>query len=144
MEYKKFIQPEVSIGFDGGWNIFYERKAYDTYTSGTTSLSGIQYRYAHAIPLFVTTTYYIKPGEKLNPFLGVGIGTIYASRDLDMGIFTTNENAWHFGLKPEVGVLVSANPDMDVLFALRYNHGFATSNVETQSYLSFNIGLVWK
>lgn len=144
MEYKIFADPQVSIGFDGGWNVFYERRAYDTYTSGTLSLSGIQYRYAHAIPLFVTTNYYFKPGAKVNPFAGIGIGTIYFDRELDMGIWAVTEDAWHFALKPEAGVLVSANPDMDIIFGLKYNYGFETSDANDQSYLTFNVGFVWK
>jgi len=144
LEYKKFLQDNITIGFDGGWNNFYERRAYDTYTSGVLSLSGIQYRYANAIPLFITTDFHLRQGQKLNPFVGLGVGTIYVDRDLDMGIYTINENAWHFALKPEAGVLVNANPDMDLIFAFRYNYGFATSKVEAQTYLQFNIGFVWK
>lgn len=143
-EYKKFIDPQISIGFDGGWNVFYERRPYDTYTSGTVSVTGIQYRYAYAIPLFVTTSYYFKPGAKINPFAGLGVGTLFVTRELDMGIWAVTEDGWHFGLKPEAGVLVNANPDMDFIIALRYNQGFATSDVKEQNYLTFNIGFVWK
>jgi outer membrane protein W len=143
-EYKIYPDPNVSIGLDAGWNHFYERRAYDTYTQGTRSLSGTQYRYANVVPIFVTTSYYFTPGSKLNPFIGLGIGTLFFSKYVDMGIFRATDEEWHFALKPEAGVLVSLNPDMDMILALRYNNAFATNDTADQSFLAFNVGFVWK
>jgi outer membrane protein len=143
-EYKVFPDPQVSIGIDAGWNHFYERHAFDTYTSGTRTYSGTQFRYADAVPIYLTTTYYFIPGNKVNPFIGVGIGTIYLSRYVDMGIFRVTEDEWHFGVKPEFGALVSLSPDMDFILSLRYNKAFATEDTADQSFMSFNIGFVWK
>src|SRR5882762_7538895 len=61
VEYRYHIQEKFSVGADIGWNTFYERRAYDTYTSGTVSLSGVQYRYINAMPIFVAFDYYMKP-----------------------------------------------------------------------------------
>ena len=145
-EYKLYPQPNISIGIDAGWNHFYERRAYDSYTgsNGATTYTGVQFRYADAVPIFVTTSYYFSPGEKFNPFIGVGIGTMYVSRYLDMGSWRVTEDDWHFALKPEAGVLVSANPDMDIIFCLRYNNAFETNDTKDQTYMTFNIGFVWK
>lgn len=143
-EYKIFPQPNISIGLDAGWNHFYERRAYDTYTQGTVSLSGVQYRYANAVPIFVTTSFYFSPGNKINPFVGLGVGTIFMSRYMDMGIFRVTDEEWHFALKPEAGVLVNLAPDMDLILGLRFNNAFATSDTEQQNYMAFNIGFVWK
>lgn len=143
-EYKIYPQPNISIGLDAGWNHFYERRAYDTYTSGTASLSGVQFRYANAVPIFVTTSYYFSPGNKVNPYVGLGVGTIFMSRYVDMGIFRFTDDEWHFALKPEAGVLVSLNPEMDLILGLRYNNAFATNDTEQQNFMAFNIGFVWK
>ena len=143
-EYKLYPQPNISIGIDAGWNHYYERRAYDTYTSGTLSITGVQFRYADAVPIFVTTSYYFSPGEKINPFIGLGIGSMYVSRYLDMGSWRVTEDDWHFAVKPEVGVLVNANPDMDIIFCLRYNNAFETNDTKDQTYMTFNIGFVWK
>ena len=143
-EYKIYPQPNISIGIDAGWNHFYERRPYDTYTSGTASLTGVQYRYANVVPIFATTSYYLSPGNKINPFIGLGIGTIFMSRYVDMGIFRVTEDEWHFALKPEAGVLVSLNPEMDLILGLRYNNAFATNDTADQNFMAFNIGFVWK
>jgi opacity protein-like surface antigen len=143
-EYKMYPSPNVSVGLDAGWNHFYERRAYSTYTDGTLSLSGVQFRYANAVPIFVTTSYYLKPGEKINPFIGVGVGTVFMSRYIDMGQYRVTEEAWHFALKPEVGVLVNLSPDMDLILGFRYNNAFDTSDTDAISYMMFNVGFVWK
>jgi opacity protein-like surface antigen len=143
-EYKMYPSPNVSVGIDAGWNHFYERRAYSTYTDGTLSLSGVQFRYANAVPIFVTASYYLKPGEKINPFIGLGVGTVFMSRYVDMGQFRVLDEEWHFALKPEAGVLVSLSPDMDLILGFRYNNAFATSDTDAISYMMFNVGFVWK
>jgi len=144
LEYKMYPQPNISIGIDASWNHFYERRAHDTYTYGTSSYTGVQFRYAEAIPIYITTNYYFSPGEKINPFIGVGIGTMYLDRYTDMGIFRVSYDSWHFAMKPEVGALVSLNPDLDLILALRYNNAFKTEDDTNQNYMTFNLGFVWK
>ena len=45
-EYQRNINPNLSAGLEIGWNTFYEKKDYDTYTQETVSVSGLQYRYS--------------------------------------------------------------------------------------------------
>jgi opacity protein-like surface antigen len=141
--YRYLVQPNVGLGVDISWNNFYERRAFDTYTSGTTSLSGVQYRYGNFVPLCAAGNYYFSPGEKLNPFIGLGVGTMYVKRKTDMGLYTLTNDAWAFLLRPEVGVLVQASPGMYIILAGRYNGGFSTSEFPAQSYFNFNVGLVF-
>jgi hypothetical protein len=144
LEYRYRIQEKYSVGGDIGWNTFYERRAYDTYTSGTVSLSGVQYRYINAMPLYLAGDYYFKPGEKLNPFVGLGVGTLYTKRNTDMNLYTLETNVWAFALRPEAGVLVNANEGLDIILVGKYNYGFAAGGLDAQSYFTFNIGLVFK
>jgi outer membrane protein len=142
--YRYRIQEKFSVGADMGWNTFYERRAYDTYTSGTVSLSGVQYRYINAMPIYLAGDYYLKPGEKLNPFVGLGVGTLYTRRNTDMNLYTLENKIWAFALRPEAGVLVNANPALDIILVGKYNYGFAAGGLDAQSYFTFNIGLVFK
>ncbi len=144
IEYRYYVQPKISVGADIGWNTFYERRAYDTYTSGTVSLSGVQYRYINAMPIYAAGDYYLKPGEKLNPFVGLGIGTLYTKRNTDMNLYTLENNVWAFGLRPEVGVMVSTTPGMDIILVGKYNYGFSAGGLDAQSYFTFNVGFVFK
>jgi opacity protein-like surface antigen len=144
VEYRYLVQPKIGIGADIGWNTFYERRAFDTYTSGTVSLSGVQYRYINAMPIYAAFDYYMKPGEKLNPFVGLGVGTLYTKRNTDINLYTIENSVWAFGLRPEAGVLVNANPGLDIILVGKYNYGFAAGGLDAQSYFTFNVGLRFK
>ena len=81
---------------------------------------------------------------KYNPFVGFGVGTLYAYRRTDMGMYYTAEEDWQFAIKPEVGVLINATPDTDFTISLKYYTGFATKDMNGQSYFALNIGLVFQ
>lgn len=143
IDYRKLVKPNVGVGFDIGWNVFYEERAYDTYTSGTVSYSGKQYRYNNQFPMLFAADYYLKPGEDINPFAGLGIGTMYSLRNTDMGQYTLEEDAWNFALRPEVGVLFAANPDMSLSVTGKYYYGFEAGDLPAQSYFALSLGFVF-
>lgn len=141
-EYRYFVQPAVGIGVETGYNLFYEEKPYDTYTQGTASISGKQFRYMHVVPVLATADYHFKPDTKADPFVGVGIGTLYANRDVDMGMFTMEDDAWQFALRPEVGVLINTY-NVNLILAAKYMMGFKTDNFDATNYFTINVGLVF-
>src|SRR5688572_21094007 len=51
LDYRKLVQPNVGVGIDIGWNVFYSEQAYDVYTIENLSYSGKQYRYNNQIPV---------------------------------------------------------------------------------------------
>ena len=59
-------------------------------------------------------------------------------------MYTTNVDAWHFALKPEVGVIMQTSPGMGVSVSTKYYTAFKTNDVSERSYLAFNVGLVWQ
>jgi opacity protein-like surface antigen len=144
MEFRKYVKPNLAVGADVSWNVFYERKPFDTYTSGTVSLSGLQYRYINAVPIYISTDYFFKPGERVNPFVGLGIGTLYTKQNTDMNLYSLEKDSWAFALRPEAGIMFEANPGMDLILAAKYNWGFSTDDLPAQSYLAINVGFVFK
>lgn len=144
IDYRKMVNDNVGVGFEAGWNVFYERRAYDTYTQGVVSLSGVQYRYMDMVPLLFSGSYYFKPGEHVNPFLGMGAGTLYTNRYTSMGLYALSADAWMFSLRPEAGVLINVNPGLDIILAGKYYYGFANSDFKEQSYFTFNVGFAFR
>jgi len=142
LEYRYMVQPSMGVGLETGYNLFYDRLDYATYTQGTQSLSGIQYRYTHAVPVLAAFDYYLKPDTQFNPFVGLGVGTLYTYRDLDMGMFTLESDVWQFALRPQVGVVITT-PSADLIVAAKYFSGFKANDTEGQQYFSLNIGLVF-
>lgn len=143
-EWRKFVTDNVGVGFELGWNAFYEELDYATYTEGTQSISGKQFRYGSVVPVLVAANYYFKAGEALNPFVGLGVGTQYSRTDLDMGIFTQQDEVWHFAVKPELGVIIKPRVDFGFIIAAKYYNAFKTKEVDTRSYFAANIGFVWE
>ena len=141
-EYRYMIQPSVSVGFETGYNLFYEEMPYATYTKGPQSLSGKQFRYLHTVPVLGTVDYNFLPDEQFNPFVGLGIGTLYSYNDVDMGMFTVEDDVWQFALRPEVGSFIST-PYVDMIVAAKYMMGFKTGNSDAHNYITLNLGFVF-
>jgi hypothetical protein len=142
LEYRYMMQPAIGVGFETGYNLFYDRMDYATYTQGTQSLSGIQYRFTHAVPVLAAFDYYLIPDTKYNPFVGLGFGTIYSSRDLDMGMFTMESDVWQFALRPQVGAIITT-PAADLIIGAKYFSGFKAKDTDGQQYFTINVGLVF-
>lgn len=144
VDYRKLIKPNIGIGVSTGWNTFFEERSFATYTLDNRSLSGKQWRYVNSFPLFLSADYYFKPGDDVNPYVGLGVGTIYNQRDTDMGIFRLEQDAWHFAFQPQVGIFYSVNHFAGISFAAKYSTGLAAGDFNAaQSFFSLNIGYVF-
>jgi outer membrane protein len=141
-EYRYLVQPAIGIGFETGYNLFYEEKPYATYTKGAQAISGYQFRYLHAVPVLAAADYYFKPDTKINPFVGLGLGTIYINRDVDMGMYTIEDDDWQFALRPQVGTVVTMQ-GIDLMLAAKYMMGFKTNDMEANNYFTVNVGIIF-
>lgn len=86
--------------------------------------------------------YYFKPDAVTNPFIGLGIGTLYANRDVNMGMFTMEDDTWQFALRPEIGTRITTM-NVDLILAAKYMMGFESDNLEATNYFSINVGFVF-
>jgi hypothetical protein len=143
MEYRAAVKNNLLAGVDAGWNVFYEKKDYDTYTVGTESLSGVQFRYQNSVPILASFDYLISSENALKPYIGVGIGTIFSERATDMNLYRLEEKTWQFALKGELGILYEISYNASVKFAAKYYTGFKTNTLDTQGYVSLSLGMAW-
>ena len=143
IEYRKAVTDQVLVGFDIGWNVFYEKKDADTYTVGTESLSGIQYRTQNMLPILVSADYFLSTDNPLKPYVGFGIGTMYIERMTDMGQWRLQEDPWSFAVKPEVGFLYELSAGTSFKLAAKYYTGFKTSQLDSQGYFSVSAGMAF-
>lgn len=143
LDFQKMVQPNIGVGLTLGMNVFYDEKPYDTYTANNASLSGKQWRYSNHFPIYLSGSYFLKQDQQINPFVGLGIGTIYTLRNTDMNLYTIEQEAWNFALKPAIGFLINTgSPTTSAHVSLNYNYGFQAGSElkEAQSYLSLNVG----
>jgi len=144
-EFRKLVTPNVGVGLTFGWNVFYEELDEDTYTLGNSSLTGKQYRYSNHVPMLVGASYFLKPGETFNPYVGLGLGTIYTRRNTDMNLYTIEQEAWNFALQPEVGFLYALNEAAALHVSGKFNQGLKAGSelTEAQSFFTLNVGFAF-
>jgi opacity protein-like surface antigen len=135
------VAPEWYVGFNASWNTFYESTS-GSFTEGTRTLTGTQYRYLNSYPLMLTAFKGFGERGAFSPYAGLGIGGIKVDKRSEMGLWQITENKWHFGLAPEIGTTIYTMGNFEILFSVRYNYAFKTGSVPAYSYLGINLGIL--
>lgn len=143
IQYRYAITDEILVGVDAGWNVFHEKKESDSYSSGTHTLTGVQYRYQNQVPILISVDYLILSDQAFQPYVGLGIGTMYSERVVDMGTWRLKENPWQFALKPEVGLMYEMSRGSFFKLSAKYYNGFKSGDLETQGYFTISAGLAF-
>jgi hypothetical protein len=78
-------------------------------------------------------------GKDIRPFIGIGAGTMYARRTLDMGLYRLERDPWQFMLQPEAGVSMYLQNGSALILSANYYWGFKTQELEAQSFVAFGI-----
>ena len=145
MDYRKYINGgQIGIGGTIGWNAFYKAKENTSFVDGTKTITGNAYNYSSSVPIMAIADYYFNPNQKINPFVGFGLGTTYTQDNVDMGLYTYQESAWHFSMQPEAGVIITQNPGFGIIISGKYYTALKTSGSEAHNYFATNIGFVWQ
>ena len=139
-----FISDQVSIGGMFNWTTFYEKLAGESYTVGTATLTGTQYRYINAFPMLAEVHYYLSTDENdTRVYLGGGIGAYKIVQRIDAGVLTKEYNNWHFGVSPEVGLLYPVGMDSQLNISFRYHYVFKASSTIDYSWFGLSLGFAW-
>lgn len=151
LEYHYFLGERFSIGAAIGWNVYYQDKK--DYTApfrfndldNIYTVTGDQYRYINTVPLLAVGRYYFTDGNsRLRPYAGLGIGTSWTEKRLEVGQFASTISRWQFALAPEIGTYIPINDRFAVHIGMRYHYGTKAAHgrvPEIQS-LTFSIGLI--
>lgn len=144
-EFNRRIKPYLDAGIETGWNVFYQREEFKVYNDGTQSISGVQYRYTNAVPILAGVKYYKENSSIAEPYIGLGIGTLYVDRSTDFGLYRFSTDAWQFCIRPELGVILHAkhDPSIGALIGVKYYSAFNSNDLDGQSYLTLNVGIVF-
>jgi hypothetical protein len=143
IDYRKFVSSNVGVGVDLGWNVFYDEIPAAEYTNRKLTYYGKQWRYSNHFPMLVAADYYVDPSEMIVPFVGFGLGTMYSLQNTDMGQYTFEKDAWHFVLRPEIGLLFNAASGVGFKISSKYYYGFKAGDLPAQGYVTINVGFVF-
>ena len=141
-EAKNFRSDQFSIGFSMGWQIFKDRLE-GTFSQEGQDVTGTQVRYVNTLPIMFTSHYHMGDPGGVRPYVGAGVGTVRSLQRTDVGLFTVQNNNWHFGFYPEVGVFIPVSFDMGINVAAKYNYGLGTDESIDYSYLALSVGFTW-
>jgi opacity protein-like surface antigen len=144
-EGRHFLREDLSVGLSLNYNVFHENTD-ELIRLENRDISGSQFRVVYSIPLLATAHYYINWDyyQKVEPYVGLGVGAYRMERRLDIGVYGDREKNWHFGLAPEVGLAIPLDFSKSVYFNVKYNHAFAAGGIGPYAYWGFNIGAAWR
>lgn len=143
VDYRHMTSDKLGIGLNAGWNTLYEEEPYGTYTFETVSASGYQFRYMNSFPVIASADYFLRPGEKANPYIGGGLGVQYIIQTVDFGIYRFESDGWPFTINPEVGVLIKTPNGPLLNLGLKFMYAVKSGDLEAQSQLLFNVGFAF-
>lgn len=144
MEGKSFISNNVALGGSFAWQTFYESEGVQTITEGTTTVTGTPYKYINSFPFLVTGNYFLNNEDEVRAYFGGGLGMYHIIQRTDMGLYSVEDKNWHFGLAPEVGIIVPVGYSTSYfLVNLKYNYAFKANDSVNHSYLGINVGFAF-
>lgn len=142
LDFKKYLRPQLSVGFSASWNVFYHRTR-DILEVDNGHVSGTQLRYINAFPLLFTGHYYLETTGRIKPYLGAGAGAYYILREFNIGIYAARTSRLHFGFAPEFGFMIASGGESAFTANVKYNFAFGSGGSDDYSYWGVNLGVAF-
>ncbi len=138
---RAFVKPNVSFGFFTAWNVFAEKTSETISIAEVLDVTGEQFRYINAVPILATAHYYFgQAGRRsIKPYVGLGLGTYWIEQRFEIGFSAIKDSQWHFGVAPEVGIVLPLRSNIAWYLNARYNYAVKANNF-THQWFGFGIG----
>jgi hypothetical protein len=143
-DFRSMVSANIGVGVDLGWNVFYDEMPDGVYEYQNVTYAGKQWRYSNHWPILGAVNYFVKPDANVVPYFGLGLGTMYSLQNTDMGTWTFENDAWHFVLRPEVGLLYKTGNGVAFNVVSKYYYGFKAGDLPAQGFLTINFGFVFE
>ncbi|HCW07849.1 MAG TPA: hypothetical protein DGG95_10860 [Cytophagales bacterium] len=134
---------QIWAGADLGWSVYKEYFPYQTYTSGTKSVSTDFYDYAVNLNLTASIDYFFLPMDKIvNPYVGLNLGVAYDKFSYYYNIYGASNGTFGLLLRPEAGLLVGFGKNSPWRLKGAIHYDYSTNSDKDTGYKNFsNIGL---
>lgn len=142
IESRFFINKNVSVGLNVGYNDFRKYFDRDVYPTGSGNSSYVQTRYFNTVPVLATGFYYLNSISAFKPYAGIGLGAYVSNYQKYYSTLESKHTKTSFGLRPEIGTLIKLRSGLGLIVSGRYN--FATYSYQEFSslnYFELNFGL---
>lgn len=138
-----FVTDNISVGGSFSWHVFYEELPEGEFVEDNTTLYGTQYRYVNSFPVMLTGHYYFGDGSTTTYYVGTGLGAVSYEQRTEMGLYYSGNAKWHFGINPQIGILIPMSPTVDFHVSLKYQQVFKAGSYASNQYLSLGVGFAW-
>jgi len=147
IEFRTFLSNHLSIGGQTGWNIM-DQRIDGTIELENGAITGTQIRHLNSFPILLNAFFHLgSPRGAIRPYFGINAGTYFIIQRFEIGIRALEQNNWHFGVAPEVGILFPTDY-LSVMASLKYNKAFEagtsiTGEAKGYDYWGLNIGFLF-
>ncbi len=145
LEGRWLVKPNITLGLMWHWNTF-NQTTDELLDIENGNVSGNQFRVLYGSPLMATAFWYPKSpldNPSFMPYLGLGVGAIWMKERLEIGIVALEESSWHFGVTPEVGVMVPVGYYTNFIAGARYNYAFESGDSPEYQWFTLSVGFAW-
>jgi hypothetical protein len=104
------------------WNIFHQEIERSTWTFDDIAITSRNWRYTHTVPLSLNAHFnpLRNEGNKLQMFIGGGLGTSYINQEVWAGFYTFRHETWTFHAYPEIGLRWVMSDQTALLFSTQF------------------------
>lgn len=143
---RRMVRDNASVGFWAGWHVMNERSAELVSFRGedfNADLSGVQYRYINSFPIMLNGHWYAGAVGRVRPYAGLNAGVYFIERRVEVGLIAIDDDNWHFGLAPEIGVTFPLGWRARGLFNARFNWAASAGGSGDITYWNLGFGIAW-
>ncbi|WP_067150054.1 outer membrane beta-barrel protein [Pseudotamlana agarivorans] len=142
-DFTYMLSKELGIGASVGLQTFYDDLGKQTITDGTETTTATRYHYINSLPVYATASYFFNNSNNVTPFVSLGIGLMYNQIDEEIGVYTLEDDAWQFSMRPEIGLEYTINYGVSLRAAGRYNYAAKSGDVDGLSHFGIALGVTW-
>lgn len=151
LEYHHFLGEQFSLGAAVGWDVYYKDKKNSTGNfsfrgnNNIYTITGNQYRYINFVPMLAIGRYYFSDATAaVRPYAGLGLGTSWTEKRLEVGQYSSTISRWQFAMAPELGMYIPVTDQFAFNVGARYYYATkaAHGRVPEIQQFSFNFGII--
>jgi hypothetical protein len=145
---RRMTSENTSVGFMTGWHVMDDvsRETLDFEAEGfdrSLDLTGDYFRYVNSFPIMLNGHYYTGLPGDTRGYVGANVGVYYIERRVEAGIFVVDDNNWHFGASPEIGIVTPMGWHARGFLGARYNWAASAGGSGSITYWNFFVGVAW-
>jgi len=146
LEGRWFSNENLSFGLSWQWTTFHQQSQ-GTWPVEGGDLTGSQFRRLSSSPFLVDCHYHFVNTrdryQKYIPYVGGGLGAFWVEDRLEIGSIVFEDQKWHFGFAPEVGMFINLKYETYAMITLRYDYAFKSGDSDAVSYMALMVGLAY-